>query len=121
VSALRASVWLAAAVAAAGAGCITTKQRVEIACVPRAVSIYVDGRLLEPDADSVLLRTDRPHKIFVKGPGYEPQLVVLQPERDAEGRLRFATDDVCIEVAPIGQSRALELEPERDIEVPERP
>lgn len=105
-------------IAALAVGCLTTsKQRVRIECVPERVSVYVDGRLLEPASGGVLLRTDRPHKIFAKGAGYEPRLVVLEPERDAEGRLRFASSELCIEVVPIGLNRELELEPERDTEV----
>jgi hypothetical protein len=95
-------------------GCATSTQSVRIECVPEEVSIYVDGRLLEARSDELLLRTDAPHKIFVKGPGYEPRLVVLEPELDTDGRLHFSSSDLCVEVVPIGQDRELELEVERE-------
>jgi hypothetical protein len=105
--------------ALAAAGCATT-QNVRIACVPREVSVYVDGRLLE--GDSADLRTDRAHKIYAKGPGYEPQLVVLEPEVGADGRPAFPDDDVCMRVVPVGMGRELEVEvePGRESEPPAR-
>jgi hypothetical protein len=107
-------IWLTVTVVA---GCATSTQSIRIDCVPAEVSVYVDGRLLEESPDVVLLRTDAPHKIFVKGPGYEPRLVVLEPELDRDGRLHFDTNELCIEVVPIGQHRELEVEVERDGEV----
>jgi hypothetical protein len=104
-------------VIAAATGCLTSTQRVSIQCVPEEVKVYVDGRLLEGGAaEGVVLRTDEPHKIFVKGPGYEPQLVVLEPTVDAEGHETLGPDDVCIEVVPVGMHRELDLEMEADIE-----
>ena len=95
--------------ALAVAGCAST-QTVRISCVPQEVSVYVDGRLLEGnEAD---LRTDRPHKIYAKGPGYEPQLVVLEPQTDRDGRASFREDDVCVRVVPVGMGRELEVEVE---------
>ena len=94
---------------AAAAGCATT-QKVRISCVPREVKVYVDGRLLE--GDEAKLRTDRAHKIYAKGPGYEPQLVVIEPEVDEGGRASFAEDDLCVRVVPVGVGRELEVEVE---------
>jgi hypothetical protein len=82
---------------------------VRIQCVPREVKVYVDGQLLE--GGQAALRTDRPHKIYAKGPGYEPRLVVLEPEVDAQGRSAFR-DDLCLEVVPVGMKREIELEVE---------
>ena len=93
------------------AGCATT-QSVRIACVPREVQIYVDGRLIE--GNEAALRTDRAHKIYAKGPGYQPRLVVLEPEVDERGRGAFRDDDLCIEVVPVGINRELEVDVERD-------
>jgi hypothetical protein len=100
---------IAALTAAAVAGCAST-QTVRITCVPQRVSVYVDGRLIEgSEAD---LQTDRPHKIFVKGPGFEPRLVVLEPELGEDGRAAFRDDEVCVEVVPVGMKRELEVEVE---------
>jgi hypothetical protein len=60
------------------------------------------------------LRTDRAHKIYAKGPGYEPQLVVLEPEVDEDGRAAFAEDDLCVRVVPVGMRRNLEVEVEAE-------
>ena len=92
------------------AGCATT-QKVRISCVPQEVKVYVDGRLLE--GDEAKLRTDRAHKIYAKGPGYEPQLVVLEPEVDEDGRAAFREDELCVRVVPVGVGRELEVEVER--------
>ena len=105
---------LCAAICAAG--CAST-QSVRIRCVPREVQVYVDGRLLEGDEAS--LRTNQPHKIYAKGPGYQPRLVVLEPEVDERGRGAFR-DDLCIEVVPIGMNRELEIDVERGA-APESP
>jgi hypothetical protein len=74
--------------------------------------VYVDGELLE--GREAELRTDRPHKIYAKGPGFEPQLVVLEPEAGEDGRPAFHEDEVCVRVVPIGMSRELEVEVEGD-------
>jgi len=104
----RPSAVLAAMLAVCTAGCAST-QSVQIRCVPREVKVYVDGRLLQgSEAD---LRTDRPHKIYAKGPGYQPRLVVLEPEVDERGRSAFR-DDLCIEVVPVGMNRELEVDVE---------
>jgi hypothetical protein len=91
------------------AGCASS-QTVQIRCVPREVQVYVDGRLLEGDETS--LRTDRPHKIYAKGPGYQPRLVVIEPEVDERGRGAFRDEDLCIEVVPVGMNRELEVDVE---------
>ncbi|MEM7409863.1 MAG: hypothetical protein AAF430_06495 [Myxococcota bacterium] len=94
--------------------CVSS-QTVRLRCVPEQVSIYVDGELLEAGVDEVVLRTDEPHKIFVKAPGYQPKLVVLEPETAADGRPHLGPDEVCIEPVAIGVDRKLEIEGERDV------
>jgi hypothetical protein len=94
---------------ALAAGCVST-QTVRIACVPQDVSVYVDGRLLE--GSEAELRTDRAHKIFAKGPGYEPRLVVIEPEPGEDGHPAFRDDEVCMRIVPIGMGRELDVEVE---------
>ncbi len=101
----------------AALGCAST-QTVRIACVPREVSVYVDGRLLE--GDETALRTDRAHKIYAKGPGYEPRLVVVEPEVGDDGRARFADDALCVRLVPVKMGRELEVEVEPGAEPPAR-
>jgi hypothetical protein len=93
------------------AGCATT-QTVRIECVPREVAVYVDGQRLE--GNEAALRTDRAHKIFAKGPGYEPRLVVVEPEVGEDGRAGFRDDAVCVQLVPVGMTRELEVEVEPD-------
>jgi hypothetical protein len=97
-------------VALAATGCAST-QIVRFQCVPREVKVYVDGQLLE--GEQAALRTDRPHKVYAKGRGYQPRLVVLEPEVDADGRAAFRDEDLCIDVVPVAMTRELELEVER--------
>src|SRR5262245_4422448 len=100
--------------AIAAAGCATT-QKVRVDCVPQKVTVYVDGQQLE--GNEAELSTDRPHKIYAKGPGYEPRLVVLEPAPGPDGKAAFASDNVCLEVVPVAVGREIELDPERDVEV----
>jgi hypothetical protein len=111
VARIRPSVLLAATLATLCAAGCASSQSVRIRCVPREVNVYVDGRLLEGDETS--LRTDQPHKIYVKGPGYQSRLVVLEPQVDERGRSAFRDEDLCIEVVPIGMNRELEVDVER--------
>jgi hypothetical protein len=103
----------AVAALAIGLAC-AAKQRVPLDCVPDEVTVYVDQRALEEPPESLELRSDRPHKIYLKGPGYEPQLVVLEPRRDATGRTTLQPDRVCVELVPVGVDRQLRLEIEED-------
>jgi len=79
--------------------------------VPQEVQVYVDGRLLEGSETS--LSTDQPHKIYAKAPGYQPRLVVLEPQVDERGKTGFDEADLCVELVPIGMDRKLDLEIER--------
>ena len=104
----------AALLAVTATGCVST-QRVRVDCVPQKVTVYVDGQQLE--GNEAELRTDRPHKIYAKGPGDQPRLVVLEPEKGPDGRAAFPSDNVCLEVVPVAVGREIELDPERDVEV----
>ena len=63
---------------------------------------------------SLELRSDRPHKIYLKGPGYEPQLIVLEPRRGESGKTTLHPDRICVELVPVGVDRQLTLEVEED-------
>ena len=114
--------WMALARLSAGAFALASltlacasSQTIRLRCVPQQVSIYVDGELLEAGADEVVLQTDEPHKIFVKAPGYQPKLVVLEPRAGEDGRMHLGPDEVCIEPVAIGVERQLEIEGEQDV------
>ncbi len=74
-------------------GCAST-QTVDLQCVPKDVTVYVDGRKLDETPESIELSRAEAHKIFFKGGPYEPRMVVLESiEMDGESRLEPA--DVC--------------------------
>ena len=98
-------------VAALGVGC-APKQRIPLDCVPEEVTIYVDQRALDEHPEALELRSDKPHKIYVKGPGYEPQLIILEPEYGEDGEQKLSPDRICVELVPVGVERNLELEVE---------
>jgi hypothetical protein len=92
--------------------CAST-QRIALDCVPRHVTVYVDREAVEPGTPAVLLRTDRPHQIYLKAPGHEPELVVLEPRTDADGRTTLDPPDVCVDLVRIGVDRKLSVEAEQ--------
>jgi hypothetical protein len=105
----RASVALFTAIGAASIGC-AARQSVSLACVPKNVSIYVDGRLIDGAPDAVKLSKDEPHAIFLKGGGYQSQMLVFESrERDGEPELEPA--DLCSRV------KFIEMQPEVKIEL----
>lgn len=81
------------AIALLVAGC-AAKQRVDLACIPREVRIYVDGRQLEPGTQSVALGVDAAHKLYFTGGGFDPQLVVLERTEGEDGVV-LTPRDVC--------------------------
>lgn len=95
------------------AGC-APKQRVPLDCVPEQVTIYVDGQALEENPDALELRADEPHKIYFKGEGYEPQLIVLESRTDPDGDPALAPAEVCVELVSVEVERSLTLTPEAE-------
>jgi len=93
------------------AGC-APKQRVPLDCVPEQVTIYVDGHALDETPDELELRADEPHKIYFKGEGYEPQLIVLESGTDSDGAAALAPAEVCVELVAVEVERSLTLTPE---------
>ncbi len=89
-------------------GC-AAKQRVSLECVPRDVRVYVDGRSLDPNAESVALRPDRAHTLFFKGGGFEPQMLVLE-SHGAEGGARLSPAEVCSHTAFVSTSPRVEIQ-----------
>ncbi len=92
-----------------GAGCAST-QTVDLRCVPREVTVYVDGRELEDRPETIELRRDEAHKIFFKGGSYEPQLVVLESV-ETDGVQRLEPTDLCTE------TRFVKMQPEVEVHV----
>jgi len=87
------------------------KQRIPLdQCVTEKVTVYVDGRLLEVSPADLELRSDEPHKHYIKRPGEAPHLVVLEPTPDGEGKLRLEPAEPCKEVLAVGLDRKLTIE-----------
>jgi hypothetical protein len=91
-----------------------SRQPVPLDCVTEEVVVYVDGRLLAEDPHMLELSADEPHKLYFKRPGYEPQLIVLDPKVDGDGRASLEPRDVCAELRPIGLDRELTIEGEEE-------
>ncbi|HVH19445.1 MAG TPA: hypothetical protein VNF72_14180 [Myxococcota bacterium] len=87
------------------------KQRIPLEeCVNEKVVVYVDGRMLEVSPAALELRSDQPHKLYIKRPGEPPYLVVLEPTPDGEGRPRLEPADPCKEIVAVGVGRELTIE-----------
>jgi hypothetical protein len=86
------------------------KQRIPLdACHAEQLTVYVDGRLLEPGRE-LELTSNVPHKLFFKREGQPPRLVVLRSTEDAEGNAVLEPADPCQEVVAIGLDRKLQLD-----------
>lgn len=92
---------------AVGSGCATT-QTVDLECVPQEVTVFVDGRELEPTPESIELTRDEAHKIYFKGGAYETQMVVLE-SREVDGDSRLEPAEVCTETAFVKMRPEVEI------------
>lgn len=98
-------------------GC-APKQRVPLDLGPHPVELYVDGEPVEPVPAEVELRSDRDHKLYVKHPGYVPELVVLETA-EVEGRDRLEPQSVRVRLEPVQGGRDVEIDEVDEIdEVP---
>ncbi len=109
------------------AGACAHSQTFQIDCIPRDVTIFLDGEPLERNpreitvfvdgapvdrvSDSIDLRSDRPHVLFIKGEGYEPTMVVLDTEETGAGPV-LSPRDLCLGLNLNKRSRKLEIEVE---------
>lgn len=108
-------------------GACAHSQTFQIDCIPRDVTIFLDGEPLERNprevtvfvdgapvdriSDSIDLRSDKPHVLFIKGEGYEPAMVVLDTEETADGPV-LSPRDLCLGLNLTKRSRRLEIEVE---------
>jgi hypothetical protein len=106
-------VWVAVIGVGVSAGC-APKQKIPLDCVPREVDVYVDGERLDEIPAELTLRSDQPHTVFVKGPGIEPELVVLEHE-EVEGRWLLSPPTLCVQPRLLEVRRELEIEIDRDV------
>lgn len=96
----------------AALGC-AAKQPVVIDCVPEEVVIYVDGERIDGVPESIALRRDRPHTLFFKGPGIEPELVVVN-STEIDGRTVLDPGQLCVEprYKRVGREVQFEIAPD---------
>ena len=99
---------VAGIVAVVVGGC-APKQWVPLDLGPGAVDLYVDGRRVDEVPSEVELRADRDHKLFVKRPGYLPELVVLET-REVEGDAVLRPPSVSVWLEPVIGDRSIEIE-----------
>jgi len=99
---------LAVCALAACAAC-AAKQKIPLDCIPKEVVVYVDGERLDELPPELDLRRDRPHTIFLKGPGIAPELVVLSSEEVA-GVSTLSPASVCVHPRLLDVRRRLEIE-----------
>jgi hypothetical protein len=97
------------ALALLAVGACAHKQTIQLDCVPKDVTIYLDKVPLDRVPDSIALRTDQPHVLFFKGEGYEPTMVVLELEETADGPA-LSPRDLCFELNLAKRKRELEIE-----------
>ena len=105
----RVSTVVFAAAVAAALGCAST-QRISLACVPKNVSVYVDGRLLEGSPETLKLAKDEAHTVFLKGGGYQSQMLVFE-SRERDGKPELDPADLC------SRLKFIEMQPEVKIEL----
>lgn len=89
-------------------GC-AARQWVPLDLGPGAVELYVNGDRAQEVPPEVELRADRDHKLFVKKPGYVPELVVIET-REVEGRETLVPGGVRVRLLPIAGDRRIEIE-----------
>ena len=96
----------------AALGC-AAKQPIAIDCVPEEVVIYVDGERIDGVPESIALSRDRPHTLFFKGPGIEPELVVVNSTL-VDGRPALEPAELCVEprYRRVGRKLRIEIEPD---------
>jgi len=78
---------------------------------PADVTVFVDGAPVDRTSDSIDLRTDQPHVLFIRGEGYKPAMVVLDIEETGNGPA-LSPRNLCLDLNLAKRSRKLEIEVE---------
>ena len=87
-----------------------TQQSVPVSCLTQEVEIFVDKQLVDGNPEALQLSVDEPHVVYIKAEGFVPQRFVLEPEPGEDGELRLAPENLCVQLVPVAQNRALEVE-----------
>jgi len=102
-------------------GACAAKQRVTLDCLPEEVTIFVDGRRLEPSQDSVELQSDKPHTVLFRAPGYAPRMVVIDSAAAADGAPLLHPTRVCADLVAHTPRMQRHLDLEVDDQPPAKP
>lgn len=91
--------------------CCTVKQSIPLDCVPKSVTVYVDGEALGEVPTELLLRSDAPHTLFFSGGGFEKRSVILDSQETQDGHA-LEPAEPCRELRfePVGKSLEFEVE-----------
>jgi hypothetical protein len=102
-------------------GCAST-QPIAIECVPEEVVIYVDGERIDGVPGEIELSRDRPHTLYFKGPGIEPELVVVDATT-VDGKPRLEPAEVCVQprYRRVGRQVEFKIDPDVSAGPPDRP
>ncbi len=103
---------LIAALGGISLGC-ATRQSISLECVPKNVKVYVDARRVEGTLKSLKLTVDEPHSVFLKGGGYQPQMVVFE-SRERDGKRVLDPVDLCSQLVFVEMQPEVKLELDPD-------
>ena len=98
-------------------GACAAKQHVTLDCLPEDVTIFVDGRRLESNPDSVELESDKPHTVLFRAPGYKPRMVVIESDPASDGPPLLRPARVCADLL----ARTPRMQRHLDLEVDDQP
>jgi hypothetical protein len=98
-------------IATAFLGC-AAKQRIGLDCVPENTTLYLDGERLDEIPSELILRSDRPHKLYFKGEDTVPELVILASE-EVDGKPRLFPTEICVQPRsePVRRELTVEIDP----------
>ena len=89
--------WLA--VACLALGCQVSTQVIPLHR-EAGTRVFVDGREIPSDSESVEVRSDRPHVVYLQRPGHRAQQLVLTPRETGNGP-RLEPEEVRVSLEPI--------------------
>ena len=89
-------------------------QNVGIQSTPEGAEIFLDGEKVGETPRQLAVARDGEHAVYLKKPGYRPELVVLELHQPSAGPTFLTPADVRVSLTPIlgGHDRSLEIEAE---------
>ncbi len=96
-------------------------QQVGIASAPAGAEIFLDGEKIGETPHRESIARDKEHAVYLKKPGYRPELVVLDLHRPEDGVWFFTPADVWVELAPLPGATDLDRSLEIEVEEPGTP